>query len=217
LDFYFDFISPYAYFAWKRIQNIADAAGRELAVHPVLLAGMLDHWGQLGPAEVEPKRRFTSRDVARYAIDHNLPLRGPAQHPFHPLAALRAVLVAGDDAATAITALFDAGWGRGIDMADPAQLAAALSDAGLDGPALLAGTQDPAIKQRLREKTEAAIAAGVFGVPTVVVDGELYWGNDRLHYVERALKGDDPLAKRSGLLPLEREAGATRPGARRSR
>jgi len=210
IDFYFDFISPYAYFAFRRIESIAAEAGASLTLHPVLFAGLLNHWGQLGPAEIPPKKEFTARDIARYAVVHDFELRGPAAHPFNPLIALRAALAAGDERAKACRAIFDAGWGRGIDLGDETQIAAALNEAGLDGAGLVAATADPAVKKELHRTTAAAIARGVFGVPTMLVGDALFWGNDQLDYLRSHLAGQDPLDRVSGGLPLGRREGAQR-------
>jgi 2-hydroxychromene-2-carboxylate isomerase len=216
LDFWFDFISPYAYFAWLRIRDVASETGATLRLRPVALAALLDHHGQLGPAEIPAKREHTLKDVARYAAAHGLELRGPATHPFNPLTALRCSLpeVAGDQQAEVIDALFRAGWSDGADLGDPEAIARALSAAGLDGPALVARTREAAVKQALIEEGRAAIARGVFGVPMMDADGELIWGNDRMAWVTLRLQGRDPLPSGVQAL-LDRPAGARRPGARR--
>ncbi|MCB9680580.1 MAG: 2-hydroxychromene-2-carboxylate isomerase [Alphaproteobacteria bacterium] len=211
-DLWFDLLSPYAYFAWKRVRPLL--AARDVAVRPqpVLLAVLLDHWGQLGPAEVPPKRVHTFKTCLRYAARHGLPFRGPATHPFNPVTALRVCLpeVAGDQQEAVIDALFDAGWGAGVDLGDPVALATALSGAGLDGPALLARTQDPAVKAALKSQGARALALGVFGVPTVTIDGELFWGNDALDELCAWLDGDDPLDAAALERFLARPAGVVR-------
>lgn len=215
LEFWFDFLSPYAYFAWLRIRDLAARNGATVTPRPVLLAALLDHHGQLGPAEIPAKRVSTFKDIARYAAEHGIPLAGPAAHPFNPLHALRASLpqVAGRDQERVITTLYDAGWGRGIDLGDPTALAGALSEAGLDGPGLLAATRRPEVKQALKDGTVQAAARGVFGVPTVGCLGELFWGNDRLRYVELRLQGRDPLPEDLAMSMLDRPRGATRPAS----
>ncbi len=216
VDFYFDFISPYAYFAWCQIRDVCRRNDATLAVHPILFAGVLEHHGQLGPAEIPSKRIATFKDVARFAALKGIPLVGPKTHPFNPLTALRAVQssVAGDRQHDAIDALYLSGWGHGADLADPDAIAAALTDHGMDGEAMVAKTREPAIKAELRAMTEAAITRGVFGVPTMFVGEEVFWGNDRLHYVELALQGRDPLPDNIESF-LDRPAGAVRPGSRR--
>lgn len=216
VDFWFDFISPYAFFAWLRVGDVARAAGATLRARPVALAALLDHHGQLGPAEIPAKREHTFKDVARYAALHGIPLRGPAKHPFNPLTALRCSLpeVAGERQTHVIDALFRAGWSHGADLGDPEVVAGVLSEAGLDGPALVARTRDPAVKEALIAEGRAAIERGVFGVPTMDAGGELFWGNDRMDYVALRLAGRDPLPGGVQSL-LDRPAGARRPGADR--
>lgn len=212
MDFWFDFISPYAFFAWLRIRDLAAAHNATLRLRPVLFAGLLDHHGQLGPAEIPSKREHTFKDILRYAILNDIPLKGPATHPFNPLTALRCALpeVGQGRQAEIIDTLYRAGWSRGIDLGDPAAIVAALTGAGLDGEALLARAQAPASKMALKQETSAAIARGVFGVPTVDVDGELFWGNDRLDYVALRLAGRDPLPRGAAAEILARPSGAVR-------
>jgi 2-hydroxychromene-2-carboxylate isomerase len=193
VDFYFDYVSPYAYFAWLRIGELCAARGNvELRIHPVLFAGLLDHWGQRGPAEVPPRRAWVFRDGARYAARHGIPLAWPAAHPFNPLLALRLSLP-GTEQRRVISAIFDAGWARGGDLGAPEQLRRALDDAGLDGAGRLAAAAAPEVKAALRAETDAAIARGVFGVPTMIAGDELFWGSDRLDDLAAHLDGRDPL------------------------
>jgi len=193
LDYYFDFLSPYAYFAWPRAKAACAARGLELAPHPVLLAGLLNHWGQLGPAEVPPKREFTFKDCFRYAGLHGIPFIGPTSHPFNPLLVLRLASkeVAGDQQIAVIDALWHAVWGVGIDPASAAEVTAALDAAGLEGATLVAKAQTPPAKEALRLETAAALEHQVFGVPTFIAGGELFWGNDRIDSLERYLDGKD--------------------------
>jgi 2-hydroxychromene-2-carboxylate isomerase len=194
--FLFDFISPYGYLGWKRIHAIADAHGRVVEPVPVLFAGLLGAHGTKGPAEVPAKRRYVFIDVMRQAHVHGIPFGLPPAHPFNPLVALRAAgMVSGAAQRTLIDALFAAVWGgggAGIDSAD--KVAAAAASAGLDGAAIAEAAGTPEAKARLRTATDDAIAAGVFGVPTVLVDGAMFWGNDGLVHLDRFLGGDDPLA-----------------------
>lgn len=212
VEFYADPISPYVYIAWHRLQTLlATRPDLTVTVRPVLLAGLLGHFGQLGPAEIAPKRVFTFKDVARRCHELGLPLRGPATHPFNPLTALRAILAAAEaDRARALTAILAAGWARGHELADPDVIREALDHAGLDGAALIAATHDPAIKQSLVTATAAAAARGVFGVPTFAAMDELVFGQDRLPDVLHILAGDDPLDHFEVAAMLARPAGAQR-------
>ena len=196
LDFYFDYLSPYAYLASLEMPALCQRHDVELRLHPVLFAGLLGHWGQKGPAEIPPKGRHAWRDCARHATERGIPMRSPLHHPFNPLTALRASLheVAGDDQPKVIRTIFAHGWGQGGDLGDPAALAKALDAAGLDGAALLARGSEPRAKQILREETETAVGRGVFGIPTMLVGEELFWGLDQFRWLELFLEGRDPIA-----------------------
>lgn len=202
--FHFDFLSPYAYLAWhalRRLEKKRDDV--RIVPRPTVLAALLGAAGQKGPAEIPAKRPYVLQDAARGAHKLELPLALPPAHPFHPLLSLRCVCAA-DDATkgAAITALFDVAWGGkrfgddGIDS--PGVVATALNAARLDGDALVqkASTQD--VKDTLRAISDAAIADGVFGVPTMVLERDgtrtLFWGFDSLGYLEDALDGHDPAA-----------------------
>lgn len=212
VDFYFDYISGYAYFAWLSIQEICDRRGAELGVHPVLFAGLLDHWGQLGPAEIPPKREWAYKDAFRHARLHGIELACPKVHPFNPLLALRLSLreVAGAEQRRLVSAIFRAGWGQGIDLGSRDELAAALDGEGLDSRALIERASAPAAKEALRESTARAVGRGVFGVPTIFVGDELFWGSDRMEYVELALDGRDPLDNARVREALDRPRAADR-------
>ena len=212
IEFHADPISPYVYIAWHRLHALtSERPELRIVVRPVLLAALLGHFGQRGPAEIAPKRVFTYKDIVRRCHELGLPLVGPAMHPFNPLTALRAILAAPEaDRGRALGAIVDAGWGRGIDMADPGALTEALTEVGLDGPALIAATADPAIKQQLITASQAAADRGVFGVPTFAVGDELIFGQDRLPDVLHVLAGDDPVDRRQLAAMLARPAGATR-------
>ena len=216
IDFWFDYISPYAFFGWLRVRQLAAAHDATLTLRPVLFAALLDHHGQLGPAEIPSKRAHTFKDILRYAALHDIVLRGPATHPFNPLTALRCSVrqAADDQQADVIDALYRAAWSTGIDMGDPDAIAGALSDAGLDGPGLVARTRDADIKEALKAQTAAAIERGVFGVPTLDVDGELFWGNDRVDYAALRLQGRDPLPDDIATDLLSRPSGAVRSRSR---
>jgi 2-hydroxychromene-2-carboxylate isomerase len=210
VDVFLDPISPYAWFAGRQLDRL-DAAGAHVIVHPVLLAALLDHHGNVGPAEVPSKRVHAFRDVVRTASALGLPLEGPPAHPFNPLLALRvASAVDDDDARRALmVALMDAAWAEGRDLERREVVSEVAARVGLDGAQLLERASDPAIKQRLRERTEDAIARGVFGVPSFVIEGEIFWGSDRIDALLRRLAGsrtdEDKLARM-----LARPASATR-------
>lgn len=184
-EWYFDFVSPYAYLQSEMLDRFD---GRlDLTPVPVLFAGLLNHWGTVGPAEVGPKRAWTYRETLLIADQAGIPMRYPPGHPFNPLAALRLAIAAGPTW-DAVHAIFRFIWQEGGDMGDPAAVAAMANRLGIgDAAARLA---DPAVKERLRTNTEEAIASGVFGVPTVRVDGENFWGAGATDLVLAYL--DDP-------------------------
>ncbi len=212
IELFADPISPYVYVACHRLGRAQQERPElQVRVRPVLLAGLLGHFGQLGPAEIAPKRVFTFKDVVRRCHDHGLPLVGPATHPFNPLAALRALLATPEaDRLKALRAIVDAGWGEGADLGDPAVIARALTRVGLDGPALLAAGEQTSGKQALIAATREAASLGVFGVPTFGVRGELVFGQDRLPDALRVLAGEDPVQPEQVAQMLARPAGATR-------
>jgi 2-hydroxychromene-2-carboxylate isomerase len=211
LDFYFDPVSPYVWLAMRALGRV-EAAGIEVRFIPVLFAGLLKAHGNLGPAEVPAKRSYIFRDVMREAARLRLPFSGPPGHPFNPLAALRMCTALDDDGdrRRLAMALVAACWEDGNDISDAAVLRRLADGAGFDGEALLARAATPGVKQALVAATEAAIAAGIFGVPTYRLDGELFWGGDRIEALLWHLDGgaiDDgklaafltrpPLAERS--------------------
>lgn len=165
---YFDFVSPYAYLQWQRLKSL-DVAVRPV---PILFAAVLDQLGHKGPAEIAAKRRFTYRYVQFEADRRGIPFRFPDAHPFNPLAALR-LAVALEARPEAIDAIFAQVWGRGGSTEDFAELARGF---GIDDVAAATARAD--VKSTLRANTEAAIARGVFGVPTLALGDELFWGDD---------------------------------------
>ncbi|MFV8752089.1 2-hydroxychromene-2-carboxylate isomerase [Nannocystaceae bacterium ST9] len=195
IEFWFDFISPYAYLAWTQIAGLAERHGRALELRPVLFASLLDHWGQLGPAEIPPKRIHTFKQVLRRAHDLGVPLSAPPAHPFNPLLGLRLASLELPEAQrrALIDRLYRAVWAGGPGISDSAVVAGLLSEIGLDAAALMTAANAPETKQRLLAGKHDAIARGVFGVPTMIVDGELFWGVDDLGNLERFLRGEDPI------------------------
>ena len=197
----FDVISPFAYLALPRLEELP--AGIELVVVPVLLAALLDRFGQRGPAEIPSKRRFTYRFVLWRARRLGLPLRMPPAHPFNPLAALRLIIAAGSDRRAAETVL-KAVFGEGRDLTDQAVIADLAAQLGVADPQRTLA--DAAVKQRLRENTLWASAQGVFGVPTLLIGEELFWGHDAfdmaLDYLSRPQSFADPDMRALDSLPI---------------
>lgn len=215
LAFYFDFISPYAFIGWTQVHAIAERNGRTVAPIPVLFAGLLDAHGTKGPAEIPAKRTYTFRDAYRKAHRLGLPaLRPPPSHPFNPLLALRVASLPLEPGPRRrlIDALYESTWVLGTGIETPEAVGAAATRAGLDGEALVRAATAPEVKESLRAATAEAVAHGVFGVPTVLVDGEVFWGTDGLELVESFLRGEDPVPK--DLAWAERPATAIRRAVR---
>lgn len=190
VDFWFDPVSPYVWLAMRSLARL-EAAGLRVRFVPVLFAGLLKAHGNLGPAEVAAKRTYLFRDVMREAARRGLPFAGPPGHPFNPLAALRMCTALADDDERRRLALclVAACWERGADISDAAVLARLADGAGFDGAGLLERASTAEVKQALAATTEAAIGAGIFGVPTFVLDGELFWGGDRIEALFWRLEG----------------------------
>jgi 2-hydroxychromene-2-carboxylate isomerase len=199
-DWYFDFISPFAYMQWRQLRR--DHSDIVLNPKPLLLAALLNHWGQLGPAEVPGKRKHTYRQVLWQARQLDIPLTFPPAHPFNPLSALR-LCQAAPDRVAATDAIFAHIWehGRAADSIDAlVDLARTL---GIADPAAAVG--DPAVKAALAANGAEAIALQAFGVPTLVIDGELFWGNDAtamaLGYLADRSLFDDAEMRRVDTMP----------------
>lgn len=201
IRWYFDFLSPFSYLQSKLMGRLP--ADIRVAYRPVLLAALLDHWGTVGPAEVAPKRLYTYRYCRWWADRHGIPFVLPPAHPFNPLGALRLAVARDNDPAT-IHAIFDFIWGEGKDPNDPESWQGLLQLLGIEDAAAL--TQDPAVKQGLREHTESAVSRGVFGVPTFEVDGRVFWGVDAtdmvLDYLENPGMLDTAEMNRYANLPV---------------
>ena len=209
LVFHFDVVSPFAYLAFHRLPQELAGCSYAVEYRPVLFAGLLQHWGQKGPAEVEPKRAWTFRQVHWLAQRHGIALDTPAVHPFNPLPLLRLALACADDRRPnrRITeTVLRHVWTGGQDALDAQRLA--------DLQQELAPVHDPtddAVKQALRGNTETAVAQGIFGVPTITWAGRHFWGLDALPVLRDALSGgawfDGPAWEREG---------SPRPGVRRA-
>lgn len=192
LSFYFDFVSPYSFFAWEGLLDLAARLNLELEIIPVLFAGLLNAHGQLGPAEIPAKREYVFKDVMRLAAIRGISLQGPPTHPFNPLMALRLVqaVSAADAKKNLVGILLKTSWQEGLDISDKSVLRTVLTHLDLPAGELFAAIETDAIKNQIKENTARAIADKVFGVPSFVVEGELFWGHDRLPMLESWLKGE---------------------------
>lgn len=174
VDWYFDFISPFAYF--QHLALVGDHPEIEIRYHPVLLGALFVRNDHKGPAEIPSKRTMTYRFCAWYAARHGIPLRFPDVHPYRPVNVLRLALAAGVNADT-VSRIFEYIWVEGKSPDRPERLEELSARLGVDDCMSAIGNQD--IKDQLRQNTERAIELGAFGVPTAVVDGKLFWGHDQ--------------------------------------
>jgi 2-hydroxychromene-2-carboxylate isomerase len=195
LNFYFDFLSPFSYFAYLRIKPLAQELGMKINFKPVALGPLLNHWQIKGPGEVTPKREFLLKQCLRYAKTHDLEFTTPKTHPFNSLYALRLAMkgVAGDHQENVIDTLWKAGWQKRIDMGEPDELLKALTDNDLPANELYEKSFTKEAKVELKANIQEAISKGAFGVPSFVVDDELFWGNDSLADLKNYLQGTDKL------------------------
>lgn len=188
IHFYLDFISPYAWLAFDALPKALQGISHRVVHKPVLFAAMLKHHGQLGPAEIPDKRDWTYRQVLWLAHQQGTALRLPAMHPFNPLGLLRLATACdadGEPNRFVCETVFRHVWCTGEDAADPARLSSLAAQL---APAR--EPTDPAVKQALQAHTDEAIALGVFGVPSFVVDDKVFWGQDALPMLAAYLRGD---------------------------
>ena len=192
VEFYFDVGSPAAYLAWTQLPQLAAAAGAHIDYKPFLLGGVFQATGNRSPMEVPAKGRYMQDDLARYAVRYGVPFAHNPHFPINTLTLMRGAiglqmrepdrLVAYGDA------IYRAIWVDGCDMNDPASVGAVLQAAGFEAQALLALTAHTEVKDRLKAVTQDAVARGVFGAPTFFVGDRMFWGQDRLDFVQQALK-----------------------------
>jgi 2-hydroxychromene-2-carboxylate isomerase len=188
IDFYFEFASPYGYLASTQIEALAARHGREVAWHPIMLGAAFKETGARPLMHTPLKGPYLRHDVPRFARLLGVPFREPPVMPANSLAASRAfVWLEVDDPGLAkqlAQAVFHAHWGEGRDIGAPEQVAEIAAPLGIEQSALLAAVAAASIKDRLKQATTAAIERGVFGSPFVFVDGEPFWGADRLPHVD---------------------------------
>ena len=203
-DWYFDFVSPFAYLQCEQLPALES----RLRIHyrPVLFAGLLKAHGHKGPAEIPAKRRFTYRFVVWQAKKLGIPLKFPAVHPFNPLPLLR-LAIAADGDPEAVRRIFRFVWRDGRIGDLPIEWAELMSELALPDAQTRIGT--PEVKDALRRNTDDAIARGVFGVPTLAIGEQLFWGADATamaaDYVAAGCKWDDPEMMRVASLPVGAE------------
>ena len=198
---YFDFISPFAYLQLAQFSKLP--SNLEITPVPVVFGALLKHWGQLGPAEIAPKRRFVYRFFQWNADRLSIPFAMPPRHPYNPMPSLRLCVAAGSQI-DHVRAVFDVIYGQGLQPDTPEGIEAIAQALNISDPE--AAISDPQVKNTLRTNTEKAIAQDVFGVPTFVVDGQVFWGGDAtkmmLQYIANPALFETPEMKRISEMPM---------------
>ena len=192
VEFFFDFGSPAAYLAWTQLPTIAATAGASIVWRPMLLGGVFKATGNASPISVAAKGKWMMADLARFAARYGVPLNFPASFPLNTLPLMRGAvgiqMRQPADFERYVKAVYEAIFGRGLAMGEPAVIAGVLTAAGFDATAFEAMIADPAVKQGLIANTEEAVARGAFGAPTMFVGKQMHFGQDRLDFVAQALR-----------------------------
>lgn len=203
-DWYFDFISPFAYLQFCHFDRLPDDL--DVTLHPLLFAGLLGHWEHKGPAEIPAKRIQTYRFCHWHAARLGIPFKAPPAHPFNPLKVLRLAIALGAGREP-VGVIFNYIWGEGGDVHTDDGFAALAARLGVDDADTLITAPD--VKAQLRRNTENAIAAGVYGVPTMVVGEEVFWGFDLtdmlLEWLEDPALLESPEMQRLATMPAAAE------------
>lgn len=191
-QFCFDYASPFSYFAQSQLAGLLERTGAEVEYRPVLLGGIFKSTGNKAPMQEEcvPKRNYTARMIQHWVAHYGVPFQFNPHFPVNTIHVMRTCVAAQKEGVFDAfhAAIFPAMWVDGRNLGEPTEIAKVCGGAGLDGERLVQLSQDPAVKDTLRANTDAAVAAGAFGVPTFLVGDELFWGADHMHFVERALK-----------------------------
>jgi 2-hydroxychromene-2-carboxylate isomerase len=190
IEFFFDFGSPTTYLAHTQLPQLAADTGAQIQYVPMLLGGVFKATGNQSPVMVPAKGRWMGGDLARFARRYGVPFTFNPHFPINTLTLMRGAIAARDLGLYEryVDEMFRHMWAEPKKLDDPEVLRAALEESGFDAAKLLARAQDPDVKQRLLENTEASVARGTFGAPTFFVDGEIYFGKDRLRDVEEAIR-----------------------------
>ncbi len=189
LEFYFDYASPYSYLANSQIPAVAERTGAEVIYRPVLLGAVVVESKNQPPPSVPAKARYMSADIPRWAARYQLPFAFNPHFPLNSVRLLRGAMAALEQGGFEPyhDAMFRAVWAEGADLSDPRSIGEIATKAGLDGPKLLERIEQPEIKERLKADTAAVIERGAFGLPACFVGDQMFFGNDRLDFVEEEL------------------------------
>lgn len=191
LYFYFDYISPYAYLSWKKIIPLCEKYNLVLKPEPIVLGAILSQNETKGPAEILSKRAYTFKDVLRSAKKDGVKIKFPPTHPFNPLPSLRATCLMENHEKyfQFISDLFNICWYEGKDLSDINLIRHVLRKYGAEND--IEKIKENNIKEILKDKTNQALLKGVFGVPSILINDELFWGNDRFDFLEEYLSGKE--------------------------
>lgn len=191
IEFFFDFLSPYSYLAWTWVRE----QPYQFTYIPVSVASIISAYDTKGPAQIAPKRNYLYKDLLRTSKLNNIPFTTPKNLPFNSLYALRLALEssAGENQKAIIDAIFRAGWEYGLDIGSDDALKGILKDNGLYSDDLIERMESKAARADLKANIEMALQKEIFGVPSFVADGEIFWGYDSTKYLEMHLNGMDPL------------------------
>ena len=189
VEFYYDYGSPTAYLAWTQLPALCAKHGAELKSCPVLLGGIFKAAGNQSPVMVEKKGAWMFDDIERYAAHYGVPFARNPYFIINTLPLMRGAMWARANGRLGDydKVMFEAIWVDQKDMNDVAVIGTVLTEGGFDANELVAAVQEPDVKGQLIEATEAAVEKGLFGVPTMMVDGQMHFGQDRLDWIERAL------------------------------
>ena len=195
LTFYFDYISPNAYLAWTQLPALLEKHAIEAKLVPVLFAGLLKEFGQIGPAEHPAKRSWMAKNIARKSALLDVPLNPPKHHPFNPLLALRlsSIEMGTEQQWRLVDAFMQGIWVDGLHPSDESDARKMVNNAGLSADELIELANNETARNALQDQTSEAITNGVFGIPSVLCRDELFFGYDDFVYLELMLDGKDPL------------------------
>lgn len=189
VEFFFDVVSLASYLAWTQLPDLVRAYDADIRWRPMLLGGVFKATGNVSPVAVPAKGRYMERDMARFAQRYGVPLNMNPHFPINSLHLMRGAtaLLDTQDFHPYLETMFEGMWVERLDMSDPDKVAERLVRVDIDPSGFQARIQDESVKQRLKATTEEAVERGAFGAPTFFVDGEMFFGQDRLDFVREAL------------------------------
>ncbi len=189
-EFFFDYGSPFSYLADTQLEGLAGRTGARVLYRPMLLGGVFKETGNSSPIAIEAKRKYMMADLERWAKHYGVPPLHNAHFPINTIRLMRGAVAAERLGVFAAyhRAIYEAFWRDGLNLGDAAVVRGVLERAGLDAERIALASEEPAVKDALRVSTETAVARGAFGAPTFFVGDRMFWGNDRLMFVEQALR-----------------------------